>query len=68
MLMWRPDPQPKKGEIVIPRNTMMQLQEVESPSSTAASTPRQKERMQDAKDIVEKWQKVAYPNRSGQKR
>lgn len=46
---------------------MMQLQEIDSPSSTAASTPRQKERMKDAKDVVDKWQKLAYPDHTDPK-
>ena len=46
--------------VQIPKNTMMPLQEVESPTSTAASSPHQKERMKDAKEYVEKWQRVAY--------
>jgi len=50
----------KPVPVQIPENTMMPLQQVESPTSTAASSPHQKERMKDAKEYVEKWQRVAY--------
>ena len=55
------------AQVPIPKNTMMPLQEVESPTSTAESTPRQKDRMKDAKEYITKWQRVAYSSHTDPK-
>ena len=53
--------------IKIPKNTMLALQEAESPASSASSTPQQKTRIREAKEYIDKWQKVAYADHTDPK-